>query len=352
MKKVSVIIPIYNMEQYLSECLDSMLQQTLGNDIELVCVNDGSPDNSLFVLRQYEAKYDNIIIINQMNSGVGVARNNGIKAASGEFVAFMDPDDYYLENDSLEVLYCAAKENNVKICGGSFSEDHETWIRKEWPGIYQKYTFREAGLVRYRNYQFDYGYHRFIYDREMLIENDIFFPPYIRFQDPPFFVKAMITADKFYAVEKITYCYRYGHQKLIWDERRVSHVLMGFIDNLRYSRENGLEELHKLTAWRMIKEYKTPIFMNIKSPVVLELLFQAQQQMNMEVLETDEELKNGAYSLIISALEEKELSAKKAEVKLRKADNKIKKIYASTTYKVGNFLLYIPKKLKKIIKGK
>ena len=80
MKKVSVIIPIYNMEQYLSECLDSMLQQTLGNDIELVCVNDGSPDNSLFVLRQYEAKYDNIIIINQMNSGVGVARNNGIKA--------------------------------------------------------------------------------------------------------------------------------------------------------------------------------------------------------------------------------------------------------------------------------
>lgn len=350
MKKISVIIPIYNMEQYLPQCLDSMLRQTLGNEIELVCVNDGSPDNSLWILRQYEDKYKNIVIVNQLNSGVGVARNNGIKAASGEFIAFMDPDDYYLEDDSLEQLYIAAKENNVLICGGSFSEDHGSWIRKEWPGIYEKYTFKEDGVISYHDYQFDYGYHRFIYNRQMLIENNIFFPPYIRFQDPPFFVKAMITAGKFYAMKKITYCYRFGHQKLKWDEHRVSHVLRGFIDDLRYSREAELEELHKLTAWRMLQEYRNTILLNIKSPLILELLYQAQQELNMEWLHADELLKDGIYSLIVESLEKRDSEIKSIKGKLKKANNKINQIYESTTYKTGDYVLYIPKKIKSLIK--
>ena len=294
------------MEQYLAQCLDSILSQTLDEEIEIVCVNDGSPDNSLLILRKYEYKYKNIVILNQFNSGVGVARNNGIKAATGEFIAFMDPDDYYLEKNSLERLYIAAKANNMLICGGSFSEDHETWIRKEWAGIYEKYTFKTEGIISYKDYQFDYGYHRFIYSRQLLIENNIYFPPYIRFQDPPFFVKAMITAEKFYAIEQITYCYRYGHQKLKWDEHRVCHVLQGFIDNLIYSREAGLKELHKLTAWRMLKEYQSPILSNIKSINVLDLLYQAQQQLKLEWLQDDNLLKNGVYSLIIVALEKRD----------------------------------------------
>lgn len=323
MKKISVIVPIYNMEKYLSQCLDSILGQTLGEEIEIVCINDGSPDNSLLILRQYEYKYRNIVIINQLNSGVGVARNNGIKAATGEFIAFMDPDDYYLEKNSLENLYIAAKKNNVLICGGSFSEDHETWIRKEWPGLYEKYTFKEEGIVRYKDYQFDYGYHRFIYNRRMLIDNNIYFPPYIRFQDPPFFVKAMIAAEKFYAINQITYCYRYGHQKIKWDEYRVCHVLRGFIDNLIYSRNAGLDELHKLTAWRMVKEYQTPILMNIKSKEVLELLYQAQQQLNQEWIQDDSLLKDGVYSLIVIALEKRDSEIRDINSKLEALNAKM-----------------------------
>ena len=131
MIKVSVVIPVYNMEAYLSECLDSILRQTLGKEVELVCVNDGSVDSSLYILRQYEAKYDNIRLVTQLNSGVSVARNKGIQAAAGEYIAFMDPDDYYPEADCLEVLYNNAIENNTLICGGSFSEDQGTWVRTE-----------------------------------------------------------------------------------------------------------------------------------------------------------------------------------------------------------------------------
>ena len=101
--KITVIVPIYNTEKYLAECLDSICKQTL-KDIEILCINDGSPDDSLYILRRYEYKYDNITILNQFNAGVGIARNNGIKFAKGEFVCFMDSDDYYLMEDTLEKM--------------------------------------------------------------------------------------------------------------------------------------------------------------------------------------------------------------------------------------------------------
>ena len=91
MVKVSIIIPVYNAEKYLKRCLDSVLSQTL-KDIEIICVNDGSTDNSIQILKEYGSK---IKVINQENQGLSVARNTGLKEAKGEFVAFLDSDDYY-----------------------------------------------------------------------------------------------------------------------------------------------------------------------------------------------------------------------------------------------------------------
>ena len=90
--KVSVIIPVYNAEKYLAECLDSIVCQTL-SDIEIICVNDGSSDNSLSLLEAYSRKDNRFKIINQENSGPGVARNTGINVASGEYIFFVDSDD-------------------------------------------------------------------------------------------------------------------------------------------------------------------------------------------------------------------------------------------------------------------
>lgn len=95
--KVSVIIPIYNVEQYLSKCLDSIINQTYKN-LEIICINDGSPDNSLAILEEYAKKDSRIIIINQGNAGVSTARNRGLDIATGEYISFVDPDDWIESN--------------------------------------------------------------------------------------------------------------------------------------------------------------------------------------------------------------------------------------------------------------
>ena len=89
MPKVSIIIPIYNTEKYLVECLDSVVNQTL-KDIEIICIDDGSTDNSLAILKEYASKDDRIIVINKPNEGIGLTRNRGLCTATGEYVGFLD----------------------------------------------------------------------------------------------------------------------------------------------------------------------------------------------------------------------------------------------------------------------
>ncbi len=117
MIKVSVVLPIYNVAKYLPKCLDSLINQTL-KDIEIICVNDASPDNSLQVLQEYALKDNRIKIIDQPNSGPGVARNNGINAALGKYIAFVDPDDW-VDLDMFEKMYNAAELNQADLveCG-------------------------------------------------------------------------------------------------------------------------------------------------------------------------------------------------------------------------------------------
>lgn len=111
--KISVIVPVYNASKYLSECLDSIAKQTL-KDIEIICINDGSTDNSLQILNDYFAKDKRFVIINQENQGVSVARNTGIESAKGAYIAFVDSDDY-IKSDFLEILYSKAVKNNAEI---------------------------------------------------------------------------------------------------------------------------------------------------------------------------------------------------------------------------------------------
>lgn len=90
MPKISIAIPIYNVEKYLRECLDSIINQTFG-DFEVICVNDGSTDGSLNILNEYAQKDERFIIISQNNQGQGVARNKAIEVAGGEYILFVGP---------------------------------------------------------------------------------------------------------------------------------------------------------------------------------------------------------------------------------------------------------------------
>ena len=92
--KISVIIPIYNSEKYLSECLESIINQTF-KDIEIICINDGSKDKSEQIIKQYAEKDKRIILLNQKNEGAGPARDKGVKISKGEYLSFIDSDDFF-----------------------------------------------------------------------------------------------------------------------------------------------------------------------------------------------------------------------------------------------------------------
>lgn len=249
--KISIIIPVYNIEQHLEECLDSVIKQTLPEK-EIICINDGSTDDSLMILKRYQNRYDNIIVIDQMNMGVAKARNKGLEIANGEYAAFMDPDDYYPENDILENLYKLAKEHDVRICGGSLLMLQNEKQITEFDDFHNKLKFEENKIIQYQDYQFQYAYQRFIFQLRMIRKNDLFFPNYIRYQDPPFFVRAMICAGKFYGTAKITYAYRFGYKALSLREEIIIDVLKGFLDllilsgryNMAYLHANVVQDIH------------------------------------------------------------------------------------------------------------
>lgn len=110
---ISVIIPVYNVEKYLRDCLNSVINQTY-KDLEIICINDGSKDNSLSILEEYAKKDKRIIIINKENAGVSAARNDGIEKSTGEYLFCLDSDDY-IDNDFFEVFYNNAKKNNSDL---------------------------------------------------------------------------------------------------------------------------------------------------------------------------------------------------------------------------------------------
>ncbi len=118
MAKVSVVVPVYNVEKYLTECLDSIINQTL-EDIEIICVNDGSTDSSLEILNNYAQKDKRIIVINKANSGYGNTMNIGINASRGEYIGIIESDDF-ADKNMFEDLYKIAKENDADIVKGDW----------------------------------------------------------------------------------------------------------------------------------------------------------------------------------------------------------------------------------------
>ena len=270
--KISIIVPVYNTEPYLRECLDSILRQTL-SDVEIIVINDGSPDRSIDIIREYETRDARIVVIDKPNEGVGRARNDGLIAARGEYVAFMDSDDYYPNDTVLEKLYGVLQSTGVDIAGGGYLQLTEdgSLVPNSSCTEYGM-SFSAEGLCQYKDYQYDYGYWTFVYRRELIIGNGIFFPPYGRFQDPPFFVRAMAAAGRFYRLAEPTYVYRAVSSPAKLSCVKTLDMMKGMTDNLSFSRQNGLAKLHCLTAHRLDHEVSYMLIHNLEQDRFDELL--------------------------------------------------------------------------------
>ncbi len=123
--RLSIILPVYNVAKFIPDCLDSLLCQDIPkSDYEIICVDDGSPDNSVEVIKSYQEKNDNIRLVSQENAGVSTARNNGIALAKGKYVWFVDPDDY-IQANCLSAILSNLEKNDADLCEIGYKEVSE-----------------------------------------------------------------------------------------------------------------------------------------------------------------------------------------------------------------------------------
>lgn len=248
MPKISLIIPVYNSEKYLKKALDSVLNQTF-KDFEIIAINDGSTDSSLDILKNYEKRFKNFTIINQTNKGVGIAKNVGIKAAKGDYIVFLDSDDF-ISCDYLEVLYKLSDENDADIscCNFNFYSDHNVNFPMPFScktGLYSSEKALKKLILDVTIHHFSWGK---LYKRSLFLENNIeFYNMY--FEDVATCPKLFYLAKKVAITNKSMYFYR-RHRKSI-----VSSMNSAQINDLTVSvgiLRNFLESKN------VYKKYKTP----------------------------------------------------------------------------------------------
>lgn len=213
MGKVSIVIPVYNMEAHLRECLDSVLGQS-HHDLEAVCVDDGSTDGSPRILAEYAAADERIRIVTQQNAGSGPARNAGIRTAVGKYLMFLDPDDYYSDSTVVQAMHDAIRNSSCSIAAGRHRRVLPDGTPAPLPKGVSPLPWPPAGKMRYRDYQAPWGYAYCIYEMSLIKGKGIVFPSFRRLQDPLFFVRAMTAAEEFLMTDIMVYCYRISHKKV------------------------------------------------------------------------------------------------------------------------------------------
>ena len=239
--QISVIIPIYNCEKYIKECLSSLIKQTFKN-FEIICINDGSNDDTLKILKKFEAKDEQIIIFNQNNSGPGIARNVGMKKSKGEYLIFLDSDDIF-KKTMLEELYIKIKENDsdVVICN---SQNFEK--KKWWKKFYEKNYLINDNIIKQKTFssldiEKDF-FNLFIwwpwdklYKRKFIENLGIEYQNLKSSEDLFFVAASVISAKKISYLDKILINHRIGIKNSVSNSRQKSW------DNFYYA----LKELKK-----------------------------------------------------------------------------------------------------------
>lgn len=219
--KISVIIPVYNSSTYLRKCLDSVVNQTLKN-IEIIVINDGSTDDSKNIIEEYSCKYKNIVFIDQENKGIGKTRNIGIKKATGEYITFVDSDDYIKEN-MLEEYYKYARKHNFDLVIGSYIKKINN---KEI--IFENNKFKTGNVKTTPQilYLIEYGPWAKLYKHEMLIKNNIYFDEKRKYEDMPFVSKALLKSKLIGQITEPYYYYIiHNNSETTTMDKRVFDIL-------------------------------------------------------------------------------------------------------------------------------
>lgn len=203
---ITIIVPVYKAEKHIHKCLDSLVNQTLRN-IEIICINDGSPDNSLAILKQYAKKDSRIIVLNQINAGPSSARNHGLKVASGEYILFCDSDDF-LDLNTCELMYTTIIEKKVDmvICDFHFIKENLEYNRPglEWHCLNQFGFYR---LTQKNMSQVHWVLCNKLYKNSVIKNNHIQFPLNCAHEDLSFVGQYLCVTQTIYGLDRKLYNY-------------------------------------------------------------------------------------------------------------------------------------------------
>ena len=255
MVRISVIVPVYNCEDYLEESLGSLLNQTF-KDIEIICIDDGSNDNSLDILKNIASSDSRIKVFTQENQGAGAARNYGMKKASGDYIYFFDADDF-LEKDALEKAYSNAIKNDSDIVFFKFDQYKDNrFFAHSGPNL--EIQFAGADFDSFTFDWHDYRRGPFtgpfapwlkIYKKEFLDAHECFkFPNGLNHNDVPFHVMTFLKASKISFIPEHLYRYRIDNAGSITNNRlkKYDHIfrIINMVEDFLLS-EDYMEEFKK-----------------------------------------------------------------------------------------------------------
>ncbi|WP_297431525.1 glycosyltransferase family 2 protein [Sulfurimonas sp.] len=225
--KISVIVPVYNVENYIEKCLESVINQTL-KEVEIIIINDGSTDKSLDICKEYKKKDSRIIVIDQQNSGLGISRNNGIKKATGEFLCFLDSDDW-LDLKTLKNCYSKAKKELADIVVFGFDridEDTQKVIQTRDDLIFDLDNIKKENFFnKVISANFKHMACSMISKRELFINNSLKFPSALH-ED------LYVTPQLFYYANKVSFINKSYYKWLIRKGSITNTVTSKHIDGI------------------------------------------------------------------------------------------------------------------------
>lgn len=394
MAKVSIIVPTYNVEMYLVECMESIVRQTLG-DIEIICINDGSTDGSLDILKQYAAKDERIRLVDKENGGYGIGMNIGLDMATGEYIGIVEPDDFIPLN-MYEDLYRIATENDLDLVKADFyrfkraengsmelvynhlsknPEDYNVvfnpsesieairYIMNTWSGIYKR-SFIEEHHIRHNetpgaSFQDNgFWFQTFVYaKRGMIIDK----PYYMNRRDNP--NSSVRNRQKVYCLNV-----EYDHiREILQKDREIWERFKGIYwvkkyHNYRSTINRIAPEFKKEYAFRFSEEFKRgmelgeldeTLFTALEWSTIHFLIADPQGYYISNVLTPEKEQK---LERKIAILKERNKKLKKEVATLREKNKKLKKeaseLRNSTSFRIGRIFTFIPGKIKRLFKRK
>lgn len=243
--KLSIIIPVYNVERYIKRCLDSIFNQNVDEKLfEVIIVNDGTLDNSVEIINTYLDIHKNIVLINQKNQGLSVARNNGFEKATGDYVWFVDSDDWLFEGGLLHIMSIISSEKYSVIASNLM------YVYDDISRNYVERFLNKDLIIDSADYILHYcvgASPRFVIKRQLMIDNKLKFYPGILHEDGEFNLRLICCAHEILLIKEVVYAYYQrggGSIMSTWTIKNTECALVVYKNNIELAEKISVKKLH------------------------------------------------------------------------------------------------------------